>query len=217
MLAEPYILAFSKHPNVSLGAPFLDSPNFPFHNIILSFYNKNILTFKSFPSILLLKEKEGDNIMTQKRLSLWLGLVVFILFITGILFFAGISYLLLFKEGTYFFKGNSDLIFLWAVAFCCYGILFQFWKITRQIGCENSFSMENSHSFMIMTRFAAAIFMCFLLRLLYGVFIEDFFLFKLCSSLLMLVISLVFSILSFALSKLVDHAYQVKKETEYTI
>jgi len=155
--------------------------------------------------------------MTQKKLSTWLRLVTIILFFTGIFFFVGLTVLILLNQPKNVFHLKSEIFFLWSCVFPCYGVLFQFWKITNQISCENSFSMENAHSFMVMTKFGIAMFIIFFIRLFYGIFMEEFYFYRICYALLMLIISLVFSILCFALSKLVAHAYEVKQETEYTI
>ena len=126
--------------------------------------------------------------MNQKTITYWLKAVIFAIGLLGLAFFGGATaYAFLFKPDynellPIYLRQN--MVFLWITAVICYSILFFFNKIVKEIGNDNSFSMENVKNFKSMA---------------------------VCGTLF------IFIILCVAMSKLVQHAYEIKQENELTI
>ena len=90
--------------------------------------------------------------MEQLSLSKWLKSISI-----GIAFVGLILYLLIIPLwGNELVQANQKLancywpwlIFIWITAIPCYGSLYEFWKISSEIGKDNSFSRENGKSLM---------------------------------------------------------------------
>ena len=156
--------------------------------------------------------------MKQHKIANWLKGIVVFLAVLGTLFVIGVT--------IYAFKSQeshpiSSIIgfplFTWYTITFCYGALFQFWKVCREIAKENSFCPENATAFHKMS--------------LFGIFLGIGFVAKICTILFLgdlnfvyglfivfeIVASIVFVVLCMALSKLILHAYEMKQENELTI
>lgn len=156
--------------------------------------------------------------MRQTKISYWLKGLVIVLAIMGILFFGGLTY-----WAIYIKNGQPDnllwtfVFFAWYTAAFCYVILIEFWKVCTEIGKDNSFSMENTRAFHHMGLCGIAEAVGFAARLLW---------FFVCGAATLpiaifiiaeIILSLIFMILCEALSRLVQNAYEVKRENELTI
>lgn len=108
-------------------------------------------------------------------------------------------------------------MYSFALAVPCYGILYQFWKVCRQIGLGNSFSKENADSFVAMSRFAFFLTVEWFIGLLFlaiGGWMKT-------GALVILIfgnfLSIIVTIIAAALSHLVLKAYELRQENELTI
>lgn len=109
------------------------------------------------------------------------------------------------------------LVYNFVIAVCCYAILFQFWKVCRQIGQDNSFSMENAVAFQRICRLAVLLavmwsggFAASLVVHAMQPAVILFFLFA-------VLVSFAVAICAAALSHLVLKAYEMRQENELTI
>ena len=132
--------------------------------------------------------------MKQTKISYWLKGMTILLAVMGIFFFGALT------AYAFRLKAQGNVLwgwvgFSWYIAVLCYLILFEFWRVCTQIGKDNSFSLENAKYFHHMG--------------LYGIggilgFGE-------------ILIAAIFTILCECLSRLVQYAYDVKRENELTI
>lgn len=164
---------------------------------------------------------EERKIMTQSEISKWLKAVAVLLAVMGgIFFFAIVPVLAIISKQRY-----PELAFLFypgiaynlAIAVPCYGILYQFWQVCRQIGNANSFSKENADAFAAISRFAFFLAIEWFIGLLFlavGGWIKT-------GALVILVfgifLSIIVTIVAAALSHLILKAYELRQENELTI
>jgi hypothetical protein len=156
--------------------------------------------------------------MKQAKISYWLKGLVIVLALMGIVLFGALT-------GYGFFLRSQQpdnriwtfVFFTWYTAALCYLILFEFWKVCTQIGCDNSFSMENSLSFHRMGLFGIAGAAGFLLRILWFALCGVLDPRLICFHILELLFCGIFTVLCEALSQLIRNAYEVKRENELTI
>lgn len=159
--------------------------------------------------------------MRQMETAKWLKGITIILGIMGLLFFFLIMPLLAEEMAKNYpevsFLYWPGLIYGWFIAFFCYAILLQFWKVCVQIGRDNSFSKENAKAFAVISRLAlllAGVWFFGMLALALqrwlnpgiGIFM-----------ILAVMMSIVIAILAAALSHLIQKAYELKLENELTI
>ena len=106
---------------------------------------------------------------------------------------------------------------MFVIAFVCYFALYHFLKICTHIGNENSFCIENVVNMKNIGSAAFAVAMLILLGDVYllivgwlhpGIIIASFF---------FIFIALSFTVISYALSYLIDHAVKIKEENDLTI
>lgn len=155
--------------------------------------------------------------LRQKKISYWLKGLDIVLAVMGLAFFIVMSLAYLYIKELLPGMLWSSIYFLWFTAVFYYVILFQFWKVTTQIGENNSFSEENRRAFhnMALAGCAGAIgFLSKLLWLLYQQTLAPAVAVLIISEIL---ISGVFIVLAEALSKLIQNAYEMKRENELTI
>lgn len=159
--------------------------------------------------------------MTQSEISKWLKAVTILLAVMGIIFFCIIVPILaVFSRQRYpelAFLFYPGLAYNFAIAVPCYGILYQFWKVCRQIGQNNSFSKENADSFVAMSRFAFFLMIEWFIGILFlaiGGWMKT-------GALVILIfgsfLSMIITIIAAALSHLVLKAYELRQENELTI
>lgn len=156
--------------------------------------------------------------MMQHKISNWLKGIAIFLAIFGLLFLIGVTVFAFIRKDLHPVSSIIGFpLFTWYTLAICYFILFQFWKVCKEIGNDNSFSMENVSAFHRMSvggiflaiGFAVKLGVIYFLGelpLLYGLFI-------ICE----VIVSIVFVILCKALSKLILNAYEMKQENELTI
>lgn len=159
--------------------------------------------------------------MTQSEISKWLKVVTILLAVMGAAFFgvivpilAGISRQNYPELAFLFYPG---LVYSFAIAVPCYGILYHFWKVCDQIGRDNSFSKENASSFVAMSRFALFLTIEWFMGILFlaiGGWMKT-------GALVILIfgsfLSIIVTVLTAALSHLVRKAYELREENELTI
>lgn len=109
------------------------------------------------------------------------------------------------------------VFFSWFAAACCYVILANFWKVCTQIGRDRSFSKENATAFHRMMICGVMLAIGFLVRIIYLFFLKQAPIYFFMLGIVELFFSIFFAFLCEALSQLVLHAYEVKKENELTI
>ena len=112
----------------------------------------------------------------------------------------------------------AALVLLAVTAVLCYAALWQFAKVCREIGRENSFSVENYLSFRIIGLLflvQAVVWIVFLaVSLLVFRTVTLFLIFVLAG---MICIWLGVAALASTLAKLIDKARQIREENDYTI
>lgn len=109
------------------------------------------------------------------------------------------------------------LAYSFVIAAGCYAVLFQFWRVCREIGRDNSFSKENAAAFKMISRLAAVlagIWFAGLAGLAWMGYLQPGIMLFLIFAVFM---SLVIAICAAALSHLVWKAYELKQENELTI
>lgn len=99
----------------------------------------------------------------------------------------------------------------------CYLILFQFWKVSINIGKNLSFCLENSNAFVWMSRYSMLIFVLCLIFLIYTFIQKLLFSGVLLLNLILLFLGMALAVLTSALSHLIENAYELKEENDLTI
>lgn len=159
--------------------------------------------------------------MKQHEIANWLKGISIGVAVMGVIFFGMIIPELAVQcrvqnpeVGFLFWPG---LIYVWIIGILCYGILYRFWKVSVQIGRDNSFSRENSKSFVAISRMAVAIsLICFCGMVFLGInkWLNPGVLFLMIG---VIFIGITITVLAAALSHLILKAYELKKENELTI
>lgn len=159
--------------------------------------------------------------MKQMEVSKWLKAITILTGIAGLLFFFLVMPMLArdmaaaYPEVSYLMW--PGMIYGWGIGVICYMILYQFWKVCVEIGRDNSFSEENAHSFVMISRlallmaavwFGGVVFLAIIhcLGPAFGIFM-----------ILIAFICIVVSVLAAALSHLVYKSYELRQEQELTI
>ncbi len=159
--------------------------------------------------------------MKQYEITNWLKGICIGIAVMGLIFFGLIIPKLAVEskiqnpEADYLFW--PGLICVWIIGILCYAILYQFWKVCIQIGKDNSFSPENSKSFVIISKIAVAIsVICFCGMFYLGAnkWLNPGIMFLLIG---IIFIGITITVLAAALSHLILKAYELKKENEFTI
>lgn len=103
------------------------------------------------------------------------------------------------------------------LAVTCYAILYQFWKVCVQIGKDNSFSKENAKCFRNISHFALLLAVVWFAGIVFLAILAvrqpGISIFMITAVLL----SVMISVLTAALSHLILKAYELKQENELTI
>lgn len=159
--------------------------------------------------------------MKQKAITYWLKAVAIAIGLLGLAFFLGAT------AYGFMFKPDFDLplpvylreniVFLWITAAICYGILFFFWRIVKEIGNDNSFSMENVNNFKNMSICGVLFIVEHIIQLIVNMIRGNMGLIQLSYSLLKIFVFIIFIILCYAMSRLVENAYEIKQENALTI
>lgn len=156
--------------------------------------------------------------MRQKKISGWLVALCIVLAIIGILVFGGLTILKL----RYFAYSDAtvlwgSLVGGWYTAILCYLTLFQFLKVAIEIGNDNSFSLENANAFHKMGIYGLTAGVGYLVRGVYFTILQNVSWLSWSFYVLMAVLCVIFLVLCEALSKLIQNAFEVKRENELTI
>lgn len=159
--------------------------------------------------------------MSQTEISNWLKTIVVVLAVTGALIFCLLVPLLASNLITAYRSHLPviipTLVCVYVVAFLCYSILFYFWKVSREIGHDNTFSLENSNAFSKISKICLGMIApCMASLLLLGIpgilhpAILVFYL-------IVIIIAAVLAVLAAAMSHLIRKAYDLKQENDLTI
>lgn len=156
--------------------------------------------------------------MKQLKLSYVLKGIVITLAILGLLYIIGVplvaNHMKISIPGDIFFGFNP---FSWWTLFFCYIILILFWNVCTQIGRGNSFSKENAQAFHRISMCGAAITLGFLAEFIWAV-LQDY---LTVPSVLFIcfktIVFIIFIVICEALSKLIYHAFEIRRENELTI
>ncbi|MBR3929821.1 MAG: DUF2975 domain-containing protein [Clostridia bacterium] len=159
--------------------------------------------------------------MEQKTLSKWISLVLYgVAFIGFFIFFVIIP--MYGKSLLHFYPEFSNrfwpwLIFLWVFSLPCYAAIIIGLRISKRIGLDQSFSMENAGSLKLISYLAASDTVFFTLgngaMLLWGLSHPGVAL----ASLIVSFIGFAVTIAAAALSHLVKKAAIMKEENDFTI
>ena len=159
--------------------------------------------------------------MKTKTVTYWLKAVVLFIALLGLAFFGGAT------AYAYVYKPDynepipvylrQNIIPLWITAILCYVILFFFWKIVTEIGKDNSFSMENVKNFKNMAVCGVLLIVEHIVLLVIWIVKSEVALIPLSYTLLKILAFIIFVILCFAMSRLVQNAYELKQENDLTI
>ena len=166
--------------------------------------------------------------MKQKTITLWLKAVAVAIGVLGLAFFGGATVYAFYFRPDYntplsdYLREN--IVFLWITAFICYIILFFFWRIINEIGNDNSFSIENVKNFKCMGICGSLLIFENIIRIIVWIIQDKIHFFTpslhfiaLSYTLLKLIVFVIFIVLCYAMSKLVQNAYEIKQENELTI
>lgn len=153
----------------------------------------------------------------QKNISYWLKGLDLVLAVMGLVFALVMTFAYLFIRAELPGMLWTSVFFLWYGVIFYYVMLFQFWKVSTEIGRMNSFSMENSKSFEIMSIAGMAEAVGFLSKLVWLWYQKS--LAPAVAGLIVfeILLACVFVVLTGALSKLIQNAYEMKRENELTI
>ena len=159
--------------------------------------------------------------MKQKQISLWLKAVTIAIALMGIAFFgSATAYAFAFRPDyndpvpVYL---RQNIVFLWITAILCFLVLFFFWKIINEIGNDNSFSMENVKNFKNMSICGVVFIVEHIIQLIVCAVKGNMGLIQLSYILLKIFVFIIFIILCYAMSRLVENAYEIKQENALTI
>jgi len=167
------------------------------------------------------KTRNEGSIMKQKAITYWLKAVTIAIGLLGLAFFGSAT-----VYGFFFRPDYNDpipdylrrnIVFIWITAILCFAILFFFWKIVCEIAKDNSFSMENAKNFKCMGICGVLIIIEYLARILICFIKGEIYLVPISYTLLKIFVFIIFIILCYAMSKLVQNAYEIKQENELTI
>lgn len=155
--------------------------------------------------------------VNQKNISYWLKGLDIVLALMGLIFALVMTFAYLFLREELPGMLWTCVYFLWFGVIFYFVILFQFWKVSTQIGKMNSFSMENAKAFDHMSLAGMAEAVGFLSKLVWLFFQRS--LAPAVAGVIVFEILLagVFVVLTKALSKLIQNAYEMKRENELTI
>lgn len=157
--------------------------------------------------------------MKQHKISNWLKGLDIILAIMLVAFFVGAT-IATHMEKNAFYEVKSQtvfIVFIWYTAACCFIVLLEFWKVCTQIGNDNSFSIENSHSFRLMAVCGIAASAGFAIRLIWLIATACITPLSFLIILTEIILGLMFAVLAEAMSRLILNAYEVKHENDLTI
>ncbi len=96
-------------------------------------------------------------------------------------------------------------------------ILFQFWKVADEIGNDNSFSIENRNSFRNMGATGIFLAVIYVARIIVTIAMNTLSVFNAAYNVIMIFAGIIFFVMCICLSKLIENAYEVKRENELTI
>ena len=159
--------------------------------------------------------------MKQKELAFWLKIIIIGTAVCGLIIYAGIipHFLRYLVEQNSFAEKNTLpwLISIWVSAIPCYVVLILGWFVSSNIGKDNSFSKENARHLKWVSFMA-------LIDVVYYFVINLIFLIADMSHPFVMGIALIicfcgpaFSVVTAALSHLVDKASVMKEENDLTI
>ncbi|WMJ90641.1 DUF2975 domain-containing protein [Anaerocolumna sp. MB42-C2] len=159
--------------------------------------------------------------MKQQEMTNWLKGICIGITVMGLIFFGllipelAVESRKQYPEVAFLFW--PGLIYVWVIGALSYAILYQFWKVCIQIGKDNSFSLENSRSFVIISKLGVVISaICFLGMVYLGInkWLNPGVMFLMIG---VIFIGIIITVLAAALSRLILKAYELKKENELTI
>lgn len=155
-------------------------------------------------------------IMKQTKISYWLKGMTLLLAVMGIFFFGALT------AYAFQLKAQGNVLwgwvgFSWYIAVLCYLILFEFWRVCTQIGKDNSFSLENAKYFHHMGLYGIGGILGFAARMIWVAAVGKADIYKIVFVIGEILIAAIFTILCECLSRLVQYAYDVKRENELTI
>ncbi len=159
--------------------------------------------------------------MKQEEIAKWLTWITYSIGMAGaVVFFFLVPIVagqmrLEYPEAAWLYWPGLGCNFL--VAAGCYLILYQFWTVCREIGRDNSFSMENAQAFKRISRIAAGLAVVWFLALAGLTVVHALWAGILLFLFFAVFISFAVAICAAALSHLVWKAYEMKQENELTI
>ena len=169
----------------------------------------------------IIKSRSEVIVMKQKSITIWLKAVTAAVALLGLAFFGGGTlYAFCFKPDynepvpVYL---RQNIVAWWITAVICYLILFFFGKIVKEIGDSNSFSLENVKNFKCMGICGALAIIEYAVQILVWLIKGRIELIPLSYAFLKIIVFVLFVILCYAMSKLVQNAYEIKQENELTI
>ena len=159
--------------------------------------------------------------MKAKNVTYWLKAAAVFVCLLGLAFFGGATaYAYLYKpdyNGPVAEYLRHNIISVWITAVLCYIILFFFWKIVNEIGKDNSFSKENVKNFRNMAVCGVLLVAEHIFVIVFWAVAGEISLIPLSYTLLKIFVFIIFVILCFAMSRLVQNAYELKQENDLTI
>lgn len=154
----------------------------------------------------------------QKKIAGWLKGLCVALAIMFAVFFGAITWFI-FKSGMWFSEDSHHVLafFTWYVGIISYIVLLQFWKVCSEIEKDNSFSLENAGHFHTMAIMGGAVGGGYVVRIICELCLGITGIGPMLYAGAMICLSMVFVIICECLSQLINNAYEIKKENEFTI
>lgn len=159
--------------------------------------------------------------MKQSNLSAWLKTVAVIVGMMGLvmflLVFPVIGHDLALENPEIAYLYWPCIIYIWVMAFPCYIALWNFWKIAREIGLDNSFSHKNVKSLETIGKMSlidtVLLFIGTAVIFVAGALTPE----MLIVTVFICILGVALSVLCAALSHLVEKAASLKEENDLTI
>lgn len=162
-----------------------------------------------------------EEFMNQKKMSIMLKGIAVMAGVMGLLFLIILMPALaddcrkMYSKSAYLYW--PGICYGWLIGIICYIALYQFWKICNEIGRDNSFSKENIKSLKIISMLAILESCIWFAGLVGLILIGSISIsFSIMMSIAVLA-SIAVSIIATVLAHLVQKAYELKEESEFTI
>ncbi len=160
------------------------------------------------------------QISRQKRIARYLKILSVVVGAALIAFTVIAANFVVSERGSVFFHRPAAVFYFWLLWYSCIlclMIFYRMWRIFNEIGKANSFSMENAHSFRLISVYSFLIFAGYPVGIIFAAAAGCLTHALVFMSAVTSLISLAFGISCRCLSALTANAYEIKSENDLTI